>query len=407
MALYTYEAFSKDGKKVKGTIDASSIAAVREQLARQEVYPISIYLATEEARMGLFQRLLMGGVSLKNKILFTKQMAVLLKSGVPLLQAIELLTEQFEGRLHSVLITIKDEVKGGASLADSMDRYPKVFDTIYVQLVRAGEASGKLDSILERLTEYLERRESIKKKISGALQYPIIQMVIAVGVVIIMLTAVVPQLQGLFEAQGENLPGTTKFMLAASDIVRHYFLVIIVVMIAIVLLFQYWVRTAAGARMYDNIKLKMPIIKYVTKTNAVVQFCYTLGLLIESGVNLAEALDIVVKIIDNRILATTLKEARDKIIKQGKIAQYLQQTNMFPPIAIYLIRTGEETGELGTMLLAVAKNYEADLGELIDRATGMISPIMLIFMAVVVGFIIMAIASPIMQGGQAFGLEGV
>ena len=407
MALYAYEAFSKDGKKIKGTMDASSVAAVREQLARQELYPTSISLATAEASMGLLQRLLMGGVSLKNKILFTKQLSILLSSGVPLLQSIELLTDQFEGRLHSILIAIKDDVKGGKSLADAMEQYPKAFDTIYVQLVRAGEASGKLDSILERLTGYLERREAIKKKISGALQYPIIQMVIAVGVVIILLTAVVPQLQGLFEAQGESLPWTTKFMLAASNAVRHYFLIIIIVLIVVILLFRYWVRSAAGARLFDKIKLKIPIIKYVTKTNAVVQFCYTLGLLIESGVNLAESLDIVVNVIDNRSFADTLMEARDKIIKQGKIAQYLQQTGMFPPIAIYLIRTGEETGSLGTMLLTVAQNYETDLGEMIDRATGLISPVMLIVMAAVVGFIIMAIASPIMQGGQAFGLEGV
>ncbi len=406
MALYSYEAFSKDGEKVKGVIDATSQAAVREQLARQELYPISIYLATEESRMGFFRRLMQGGVSLKDKILFTKQLSVLLKSGVPLLQALELLVDQFKGRFHSVLIAIKDEVKGGKSLADMMERYPKIFDTIYVQLVRAGEASGKLDAILERLTEYLERRETIKRRIRGAMQYPIVQMVIAIGVVVILLTAVVPQLQGLFEAQGENLPTSTKIMMAASEIVKKYFLVVIGVFVAIVGAFMYWKSTAAGRNLIDKLKLKLPLIKYVARTNVVVQFCYTLGLLIESGVNLAEALDIVVKIVDNNILREALAEARDKIIKQGKIAQYLGQTNVFPPIAIYLIRTGEETGQLGPMLLLVAQNYEADLDEMIDRATGLISPIMLVFMALIVGFIIMAIAGPIMKGGQAFGLEG-
>lgn len=407
MALYKYEALTKEGKKVGGTIDASSPSVVKEQLTRQNLYPTSIYPATEEARMGFFERIFAGGVSLKNKIIFTKQLGVLLKSGVPLLQSIELLTEQFEGRFHSVLVAIKDELKAGVALADAMQRYPRIFDTIYVQLVHAGEASGKLDSILEKLTDYLARRAAIKKRISGALQYPLIQLVIAIGVVIILLTAVVPQLQGLFEAQGEKLPFSTKFMLAASEIVRHYFLIIIFVLVIIVVGFQYWSRTASGARMLDVIKLKVPLVKYVSRTNAVVQFSYTLGLLIDSGVNLAESLDIVVKIVDNRILAVTLDEARDKIIKQGKIAQYLQQTDIFPPIAIYLIKTGEETGELGSMLLAVAHNYETELGDLIDRATGMISPVMLILMAVVVGFIIMAIASPIMQGGQAFGVEGV
>ncbi len=407
MALYSYEAFTKEGKKVKGTIDASSIAAVREQLGRQALYPISINLSTEESRMGFFQRLTQRGVSLKDKILFTKQLAVLLKAGVPLLQALELLIEQFKGRLHSILITIKDEVKGGIALAQAMQRYPRAFDTIYVQLVRAGEASGKLDEILVRLTEYLERRETIKKRIRSALQYPIIQLVIALGVVIILLTVVVPQLQGLFEAQGEKLPVTTKIMMAASTIIKKYFLIVIAVVVALIGGFIYWKRTPSGAYIYDKIKLKIPIVKYVAKTSAVVQFCYTLGLLIESGVNLAESLDIVVKIVDNRILAATLNEARDKIIKQGKIAQYLKQTNIFPPVAIHLIRTGEETGQLGPMLLTIAKNYEVELTELIDSATGLISPIMLVLMAVIVGFIIMAIAGPIMQGGQAFSVEGV
>lgn len=407
MALYSYEAFTKEGKKVKGTIDASSITAVREQLARQTLYPISIALATEEARMSFFQRLFQRGVSLKDKILFTKQLAVLLKAGVPLLQALELLIEQFKGRLHSVLITVKDDVKGGVSLADALQKYPRIFDTIYVQLVRAGEASGKLDEILIRLTEYLERRETIKRRIRSAMQYPIIQLVIALGVVIILLTVVVPQLQGLFEAQGENLPLSTKIMMAASQIIKKYFLIVIAVVAALVGGFLYWKRTPSGSYIYDKIKLKIPIVKYVAKTNAVVQFCYTLGILIESGVNLAESLDIVVKIIDNRILAATLNEARDKIIKQGKIAQYLKQTNIFPPVAIHLIRTGEETGQLGSMLLTIARNYEVELTELIDTATGLISPIMLVVMAVVVGFIIMAIAGPIMQGGQAFGVEGI
>ncbi len=407
MALYSYEAFTKDGKRIKGTIDASSIAAVKEQLGRQAAYPIVIALATEEARMGFFKRLLQRGISLKDKILFTKQLAVLLKAGVPLLQALELLIEQFKGRLHSVLVTIKDEVRGGISLADAMQKYPRAFDTIYVQLVKAGEASGKLDEILVRLTEYLERRETIKRRIRSALQYPIIQLVIALGVVIILLTVVVPQLQGLFEAQGEKLPISTKIMMAVSTIIKKYFLIVIGAITLLVGSFIYWKRTASGSYFYDKIKLKIPVIQYVARTSAVVQFSYTLGLLIESGVNLAESLDIVVKIIDNRILAATLNEARDKIIKQGKIAQYLKQTNIFPPVAIHLIRTGEETGQLGSMLLTIARNYEVELTELIDAATGMISPIMLVVMAIIVGFIIMAIAGPIMQGGQAFGVEGL
>ena len=358
MALYSYEAFTKEGKKTRGTLDASSLASAKEQLSKQGLFPISITVARKGVPVGLWTRLFGRGVSTKEKILFTKQLAVLLKSGVALLQAIELLIDQFEGRLHSILIAIKDDLKAGTSLADAMNKYPRVFDTIYVQLVRAGEASGRLEVILDRLTEYMERRESIRKKVKAALQYPIIQLVITVGVVVILLTQVVPQLQTLFTAQGKDLPATTKFLLASSSFIKNNYLIIIVVLLLIVISFQYWRRTPRGAYIYDTIKLKLPVIKYITKTNAVVQFCYTLGILLEGGVNLAEALDIVVKIIDNRILADALRQARDKIIKQGKIAEYLKQTGVFPPIAIYLIRTGEETGQLDQMLLTVAKNYE-------------------------------------------------
>lgn len=404
MPLYSYEAFNKEGKKVKGTMDAPSVSSVRESLHKQGLYPTSITQASQEARLGLFQRLFMRGISLKDKIMFTNQLAVLIKAGVPLLQALDLLIDQFEGRMHVILVNIKDDVKGGTSLADAMEKYPRVFDTIYVQLVRAGEATGKLDDILNRLTDYLERREEIRRKIRGALQYPIIQLVVIAIVVAILLTAVVPQLQAVFEAFGKELPFSTRLVLSMSDFVQHNFILILLFLTAVVALFTYIRKSTWGRRMLDKLKLKLPLVKYVSKTSAVVQFSYTLGILIESGVNLAESLDIVVKIIDNRILAEALEKARDKIVKQGKIAQYLKQTNIFPPMAIYLIRTGEESGKLGEMLLLVARTNEVELGELIDAAIGILNPAMLVFMAIIVGFVIFAIAMPLAGGAGTFEL---
>lgn len=397
MALYSYEAFSKDGKRVHGVLDASSIARVKEQLAKQGLFPIKIEPAREEARYGLLRRLFMRGVTIKTKILFTKQFAILLKSGVPLLQAIELLIDQFEGRMRTILVAIKDDIKEGIALADALKKYPRVFETIYVQLVRAGEASGRLEVVLERLTDYLEKREALAKKVKGALQSPMMQMGVVAIVVTILLTFVVPQMAQTFAAQDRELPGPTQFILAVSNFLTSYYLFISIVLLVVVSAFRYWKATPAGAYRLDQIKLRLPLVKYLSKTNAVVQFSYTLGMLLESGVHLSEALDIVVQIIDNRILADALRQARDNIVKQGKIAQYLQQTNVFPPIAIYLIRTGEQTGELDTMLLTVAQNYEKEVEELTDRLTGLMGPIMLILMAVIVGFIVLAVALPIVQ----------
>jgi type II secretory pathway component PulF len=402
MALYSYEAFSREGKKISGVIDAPSIQALREQLARQGLFPTSIQPAGDKSQ-GLLKRLFQGKVKVKDKVLFSKQLSILLKSGVPLLQAIELLTEQFEGQMRTILVRIKDDVKEGTSLADALSKYPKVFEKIYLQLVRAGEATGKLDVILERLTSYLERREALGKKISGAMQQPIIQLVVAIGVVAVLVVKVVPQMAANFSKQGSALPGPTQFILSVSDFMVAHFFAIIIGLIVVVSLFIAWKSSETGGRQLDQIKLHLPLIKYLSKTNAVVQFSYTLGMLLEGGVNLAEALDIVVSIVDNRVLATALRKARDNIVKEGKIAEYLQQTKIFPPIAIYLIRTGEQSGQLAEMLLTVADNYEKDYVELIDKLTGLISPIMLVVMAGIVGFIVVSIALPMMQQMEGLG----
>lgn len=403
MALYSYEAFSKDGKRVRGTVDAPSAEGLKEQLARQGLFPTKIELSSGIAAGNFFQRLFAGSVTIKDKILFTKQLAVLLKSGVPILQAIELLLEQFEGPMRTILVRAKDDVKEGIALADALAKYPKVFENLYIQLVRAGEATGKLDAILERLTMYLERRDAIAKKVKSAMQQPIIQLVVAVLVVVVLVVKVVPSMAKNFTAQKMELPWTTKFILSTSDFLIDYFVVIIGALIAMVAIFKIWKSSTIGGRQYDQLKLNLPLIKKLSQMNAVVQFSYTLGLLLEGGVNIAEALDIVVSVIDNKVLASALRVARDNIVKEGKIAEYLKQTKMFPPIAIYLIKTGEETGQLDKMLLTVAETYEKDYVELIDSLTGLISPVMLIVMAAIVGFIVMAVAMPMMQQMQGIG----
>ena len=403
MALYSYEAFSRDGKKVSGIVDAPSADALKEQLARQGLFLTRIELSGGTSTSNFFQRLFEKKPTNKDKILFTKQLAVLLKSGVPILQAIELLIEQFEGGMRSMLVRIKDDVKEGTSLADALAKYPKIFENLYIQLVRAGEATGKLDTILERLTMFLERREAIGKKVKGALQQPIIQLIVAIGVVIVLVVKVVPSMAKNFTSQKTELPWPTQFILSVSDFLIDHFIIIIGTLFAIVSIFKLWKSSTTGGRQYDQLKLKLPLIKNLSQMNAVVQFSYTLGLLLEGGVNIAEALDIVVNVIDNKVLASALRVARDNIVKEGKIAEYLKQTKMFPPIAIYLIKTGEETGQLDKMLLTVADNYEKDYVELIDTLTGLISPIMLILMAVIVGFIVMAVAMPMMQQMQSIG----
>lgn len=404
MALFRYEAFSKDGKKIRGTLDAPTVQAVRDHLTKSGLYPSSITSA-QEARptfFGTIKKLLERPVSIKDKILFTKQLAILLKSGVPLLQALELLTEQFSGKLKSIVIDLKDEIKEGQSLAYGLGKYPKVFENIYVQLVRAGEATGKLETILFRLVDYLERRQEITKKVTSALRYPLIQLAIVAFVVIALLTFVLPNLTQAFAT--EALPTSTRLLMNVSYVLIHYWYLLLIGIMILYGIFSYWRSTESGGYAYDTIKLKLPIIGFFSRMGAIVQFSRTLGMLVESGVNLSEALDIVVNIIDNRILADALNKAREKIIKQGRIADFLKQTGIFPPIAIYLINTGEQSGQLDTMLLTVAQNYEAELTEYSDNLSSLLEPIMIIVMGVVVGFVVLSVIQPIMQRSQGLNI---
>ncbi|MBV8661238.1 MAG: type II secretion system F family protein [Candidatus Dependentiae bacterium] len=405
MALYVYKALTKTGKRVSGQLDAPSPVAVRVELSSKNMYPISIELYKDASTFRrFFGNLFQSRVSFKDLILFTKQLSVMLRSGVPLLQALELLTDQFKGKLHSILVAVKDGIKEGASLADGLENYPETFSVIYVQLVRAGEASGRLEQILDRLVEYLERRETVRKKISGAMFQPLFQLGFIFLIVIGLMVTIVPNLVNVIGKMAGSLPLTTRILMAMSDYLINHYMLLGEIFLGLGIIFAYWASTKSGQYAIDYLKLHIPVVGYFSQMSAVVQFCSTLGMLLENGVNLAPALDIVCNIIENKILLQSLETAKEKIIKQGKISSFLKETKIFPPLAIYLINTGEQNGKLDQMLLLVAKNYDDDLSELSDKLTSALGPIMTIIMGLVVGFIMTAIMGPIltMYGSSKF-----
>lgn len=399
MPLYAYHAFTKEGKKISGTLDAPSIAQVKESLAKSGLYPTRIVPATEEASSGgilaAFRNLFSRSLSIKDKIFFTRQLSVLLKSGVPLLAAFDLLVEQTQGRLTMIVARLRDGIKEGRSLADGLAEFPRDFEPLFIQLIRAGEATGKLEVILDRLTSYLTEMGELQGKVRGAFMKPLFQLLIVAGVVIVLLTYVVPELAATFEGANMELPLSTRFLMAASDLLVDHFLIVIIAIVALIASFIAWKSTRRGAYLYDKFKLKMPVVSYFARTNTIVQFSRTLGMLLEAGVNLSDALTIVNNIVTNRVLVETLTEAKENIIKQGRVAEYLKQTGIFPPVAIYLINTGEQSGHLDTMLNDVGKYYEEELSTFTDTLVSALDPALLIFMAVVVGFIVISIMSPI------------
>ena len=401
MALFYYQAFSKTGKKITGTLDAPSPGMARELLQKQGYFPISIDAAHKMASVeSIWQRIFTPSVPLKEKILFTKQLAVLLKSGIQLVQALELLSDQFEGKMNRIIVSVKDGIKEGQSLAEGLKQYPRVFENIYVQLVRSGEASGHLEAILDRLSIYLEREDALNKKVSGALRGPLINLALIGAVTIGLVTMVVPKLASVFEGQGAALPLSTRFLIALSDGLVNHYLLLSILLAVLVIGFTYWAATPSGSLNLDRIKLRLPVISMFARIGAVVQFCTTLGMLLEGGVNLPEALDIVVSIVDNQVLKKSLREAREKIIKQGQMAQYLKQTEIFPPMATYLINTGEQSGKLDSMLLLVGEIHEKELSELADNLATLVAPLMTVLTSAIVGFIVMAIMVPIMNMGN-------
>lgn len=404
MPLFQYEAYNKRGALVAGTLDAASLQMVKDMLQGQGLMPTKIVESSALGSRSLWARLNEKKVDLKTVILFTKQLSVLLKSAVPLLQALELLIEQFEDPFRRIVISIKDGVKSGEPLAKELAKHPKIFTNVYVQLVRAGEASGKLDVILFRLTDYLLRSEETKKKVKKAMTTPLMTLGFSLVVVAGLLVGLVPKLSGLFTKMGENLPMPTVILMALSNFMIHHFTSFIVGIVVAIVAFISWKSTPQGKLFLDELFLKLPLTAYFTKTKAVVQFSQTLGMLLESGVNLSQALDIVCNIVENKVLVEKLGLARDKIIKEGKIARYLKETGMFPNIASYMISTGEQSGKLADMLLTVGHDYEEELNDLSDGLTAKINPIMTMILGVIVLFIIAAIFLPIMGMGDMAGI---
>lgn len=397
MPLYRYDSLNRRGTRVAGTIDAPTLQAAKEVLQGQGLLPTSIdEISVEKSGfsfVGLFER----PVEPKMVIVFTKQLSVLLKSAVPLLQSLELLVEQFDGKFRRIVIDVKDGVKAGESFANQLNKYPKVFTNVYTQLVRAGEASGKLDTILLRLAEELERSEETRKRVKKAMAYPMLLLSFAVVIVVGLLTMLVPRLRSVFETSGKALPAMTQFLLDMSDFTINNLWTIVFACIALGIAFAYWRKTPQGKYKLDKLCLRLPIISYFSRTKAVVQFSKTLGMLLESGVNLSEALDIVCNVVDNKLLTERLMLARDNIIKEGKIAKYLKETGIFPNIASYMISTGEQSGKLAQMLLSVGQDYDVELQEIADGLTAKINPIMIVVIAGIVGFIIVSIFLPIIS----------
>ncbi len=403
MAFFRYQAFDLKGAVVSGQAEFESEVELKDSLRAQSLMVFKIErIVSGSGILDKLVSLLEPSVTTKTKIQFTNQLSILLKSGIPLIDAMDLLQQQFEGAFKKVLNRIIEDLKEGAALSDALAKNPKYFSNVFIQLVRAGEASGKLELVLDRMTSFLERSEEIDASIKAALSKPIYNLAVVLLGFVAAVVFVIPQIASTMGSMGgKPLPPLTLGLMSFAAFLSAYWMILLAVSVFLIFAFVKYINSAQGELAWHSLLLRTPIVSRLTKNKAVVQFSQTLGMLMDAGVKLSLALEIVSMIVENAVLRSALKTAREEIIKEGKVAKHLKNTNIFSPVANYMISTGEESGQLAQMLVKIGVDSEIELRESINAFVFAIDPIMLL---ITVGlFLILAAAMfmPIMDISSA------
>lgn len=389
MPKFSYVATNPQGKKLEGKLEAGSkdeaISILRKR--RLTVSKINRDFGGD-FKIGT-------GIGSKDVATFTRQFSAMTSAGLPLLQCLNILEEQSENpAMRAVVKQVAAKIQGGGGLAEALFMHPKVFDDLYCHMVSAGEAGGILDTILARLAEYRENAERLKRKVKGAMTYPAIILIVAVLVVGILLTFVVPKFAEIFSQGGQELPGPTLVVVTISEFLQNNLLLIILGIIIAILGFVQYYKTPVGRFTIDKIKLKLPGIGNLETKSAVSRFCRTLGTLQRSGVSLLDGLEVTSKTLGNVVLEDALKKVQAAIKGGQSMAEPLKAVGIFPPMVVQMVNVGERTGGLPEMLLKVADFYDEEVDAAVEAVTAMIEPLIIVFLGVVVGGILVAMYMP-------------
>lgn len=405
MPIYEYKGLNKAGKNVNGMLDAESQSELRSRLQGKGIFVTEVKAgkAGEAAASGGeidFKRMFQF-VGLRDIAVLTRQLATLLKAGIPLVEALAALTDQADkDELKRVLSDVRRQVNEGSGLAIALSGHEKHFSDLYVNMVRAGESSGNLDLVLERLTDFLEGQIELRGKVVSAMVYPLVMTVVGTGILGFLFAFVVPKITRMFSDQKRSLPLITKLLLLISDIVSNGWFIILPLMGASVWGFLYWKKSKDGRPRWDRFVLKVPVVGNLMRMIAITRFSSTLGTLLASGVPLLQALDIVKNILGNTRLIEVIEDVRVNVREGDSVAQPLKRSGEFPPLVTHMIAIGERTGQLEDMLENVAVNYRQQVDIRIQAATTLLEPLMIVIMGVAVGFIVFAIMLPIIELNQ-------
>ena len=390
MPVFEYKGKTLAGAAVQGTMKANSRQDLERVLRQNRILVTSITKKAPEINIKFGT-----GVKRQDISRFTRQFATMIGAGLPMVQCLEILATQTDNKEFGKIIKqVKDAVQGGATLSDALSRHPKIFDQLYTNMVEAGEIGGALDTILVRLAVYREKADQLIRKVKGAMVYPAVVVVVAVGVTIGMLTFIVPVFAKMFEGVGADLPGPTQVVLGISNFLKANLLYLMSGAIALAGLFLWWKRTPSGKLLFDKFLLKVPIIGNIIRKSSVARFTRTLATLLSSGVAILEALEITAKTAGNQVVANAINRSVLAIAEGDTITGPLRETGVFPPMVIQMIGVGEKTGGLDEMLNKIADFYDEEVNEAVNALTSIIEPIIIVFMGAVIGGILIAMYLP-------------
>ncbi|HVE16694.1 MAG TPA: type II secretion system F family protein, partial [Chthoniobacterales bacterium] len=417
MPNFTYVALDARGQQVTGVIEAASQNEAVGALRQAGYFPKSVDVeskaskakaaksvskapgapAAKGAGFSLFKR-----QSVKGKVLmiFTRQLATLIDAGLPLLRSLTVLAKQEKDIvLRSTITQLAEAVQGGSTFSDGLSVHPKIFNKLYVNMVKAGELGGVLELVLLRLAEFQEKAQKIKNKVIAAMFYPLIVLCIAIAILSFLLVFIVPKFEAIFAdmLNGKPLPALTQFVIGASNLVKNNLIGIIAVGIVVVIAYKLIERTPKGLRMIDLVKLRAPLFGDLTRKSAISRFSRTLGTLVTSGVPILQALTITRETAGNVIIADAITKVHDAVKEGESVVTPLEASGVFPPMVISMIDVGEETGQLPEMLLKIAEVYDDEVDTAVTGLTSLLEPIMIVFLAVVVGTIVVALFLPLIS----------
>jgi len=405
MSVFEYVALDEKGHQRKGFVDAPGIAAARQKLREENVYPVEINQAAdrkEASLAGVFKINIWERVSANDVSMFTRQLSTLLGAGMPLVPSLSILMKQAKNPLlKKSLAQIREQVNEGKSLTESMSGFPQIFPPFYLNMVRAGEASGTINLVLERLADFSENQQTLMNKIRSALAYPLIMLFMGSAVLFLLMTFVVPKITGIFSDMHQTLPVITIIMITISNFLKSFWWLILILLAAAIAAFKYMTTgTEAGKRMWDNAKLKIPVWGQVNRKIAIARFSRTLATLLQSGVPLLAAMEIVRNVVNNILIGEAIRKA-GKDVEEGKgLSGPLTQSGIFPPLVTEMIAVGEQSGSLENMLNRIATAYETEAQADIMVMTSLLEPAMIIVMALLVAFIVFSILLPIFEMNQ-------